>query len=64
MKKTVVITLFFAIITAAVFGCLVIFDAMSVERALELLLKFEAAIVLLGGCTMLIAVLFRRNSID
>ncbi|MDH5621983.1 MAG: hypothetical protein OEY74_07870 [Gammaproteobacteria bacterium] len=64
MKNTVIISLFFAIITAAVLGCLTIFDVLSTERALDLLLKFEAAIVLLGGCTILIGYLFKAKSGD
>ncbi len=64
MRSTIIITLFFAIITAAVFGCLTIFDVMSTDRSLDLLLKFEAAIVLLGGCTLLIGYLFRGGSSD
>jgi hypothetical protein len=62
MKKTLIITAFFAIITAAVFGFLVIFDAISIDASLRLLVKFEAAIVLLGACTMLLAYLFKNNS--
>jgi len=62
MKKTLVITAFFAIITAAVFGFLVIFDAMSVDVSLRLLVKFEAAIGLLGACTLLLAYLYKNTS--
>ena len=64
MKRTATITLFFAIIAAAVLGCLAIFDVLSTGKALDLLLKFEAAIVLLGACTVLIGYLFRGNSGD
>lgn len=62
MNKTLVITAFFAIITAAVFGFLVIFDVMSLNASLRLLVKFEAAIALLGGCTLLLTYLFKKNS--
>ena len=64
MKKTILITTFFAIITAAVFACLLIFDVLSMDAALEMLLKFEAAIVLLGGCTILITYLLKGSSND
>ncbi len=64
MKQTVVITAFFAIVTVAVFGCLRIFDVMSTDAAIDMLLKFEAAIVLLGGCTILLSYLFKGRSDD
>jgi len=61
MKKTIIITAFFAILTLAVFGCIIIFGVMSTDASLELLLKSEAAILLLGGCAILIASLFKGN---
>lgn len=64
MKQIVVITTFFAIITVAVFGCLLIFDVMSSDAAMDMLLKFEAAIVLLGGCAVLLTYLFKGKPDD
>jgi len=64
MRNTIIIAVFFAIITAAVLGCLTIFDVLSTETSLDLLLKFEATIVLLGGCTILIGYLFKGKSSD
>jgi hypothetical protein len=57
MKKIITITGFFAILGIATVGCLYIFDVMNFEDSRSLLLKSEAAIVLLGGCTALISLL-------
>jgi hypothetical protein len=57
MKKIIAITGFFAILGIAIVGCLYIFDVMAFEAAKSLLLKTEAAIILLGGCTALITLL-------
>jgi len=57
MKKIVTITAVLAVITAATVGCLYIFGVLSFEVAMSNLLKVVAAIVLLGGCSALIAFL-------
>lgn len=61
MKKIITITGFFAILGIAIVGCLYIFDIMNFEDSRSLLLKSEAAIVLLGGCTALISLLTGRK---
>ncbi len=62
MKNTVVIVAFFAILALAVIGCLSIFDVMSADASIELLLKVEAAILLLGGCAILLAFVLKRGA--
>lgn len=57
MKKIIAITGFFAVLGVAIVGCLYIFDVMTFEDSKSLLLKTEAAIILLGGCTALIKLL-------
>jgi len=57
MKQIVSISAVLAVIAVAIFGCLYIFGMMSPESALSNLLKVVAAIVLLGGCSALVAFL-------
>ena len=57
MRTTIILFLFLAIIGFAVIGCLYIFDVKTGEDALELLLKTEGAILLLGGCSVVISLL-------
>jgi hypothetical protein len=57
MRNIVVLFLFLAIIGFAVIGSLYIFDVKTGEEALELLLKTEGAILLLGGCAAAISLL-------
>jgi len=61
MKSILLVTLIFAVIGFAVIGCLYIFDVKTMEQSTSLLLQVEAAILLLGGCSALIALLTRAN---
>lgn len=57
MKKILTITVVLSVIAAATVGCLYIFDILSFEDSVSSLLKVVAAIVLLGGCSALVALL-------
>ncbi len=48
-------TLILAIIGIAIVGCLSIFGVLSMEQSKSMLIKTEAALLLLGGCAALIA---------
>ena len=61
MKKILTITVVLSVFAVATVGCLYIFDMLSYEDAMSNLLKVVAAIVLLGGCSALIAFLMRTN---
>ena len=61
MKKILTITVVLSICAAATVGCLYIFDILSYEDSVSNLLKLVAVIVLLGGCSALIAFLMRSN---
>jgi len=63
MKQIASISAILAVITVAIFGCLYIFGLLSAETATSNLLKVVAAIVLLGGCSALVA-LFAGNKKD
>ena len=67
MRYTVILFLTLAIIGFAVIGSLYIFEARTGEQALELLLKTEGAILLLGACSIGISLLVagaNKNSQD
>ena len=55
MKQIVVVTMVLAVLGVACVGCLYIFEILSYTEAMSNLLKVEAAIILLGGCSALIA---------
>jgi type IV secretory pathway VirB2 component (pilin) len=57
MKQIISITAVLAVITVAIVGCLYIFEVLSYDRSVSILLKAVAAIVLLGGCSALITFL-------
>jgi len=61
MKKILTITVVLSVFAAATVGCLYIFDILSFEDSVSNLLKLVAVIVLLGGCSALIAFLMRSN---
>ena len=61
MKKILTITVVLSVFAAATVGCLYIFDILSYEDSVSNLLKVVAAIVLLGGCSALVAFLMRSN---
>jgi len=47
------------VITVAIVGCLYIFEILSYENSVSILVKAVAAIVLLGSCSVLVAFLMR-----
>lgn len=51
MKQIIIICAFFAVILLAIVGSMYIFEMMSMESAISNLLKFGAAILLLGVCS-------------
>jgi len=57
MKNILTITAVLSVFAVATVGCLYIFDILSYEDSVSGLLKIVAAIVLLGGCSALIAFL-------
>jgi hypothetical protein len=57
MRPMLILFLFLAIVGFAAIGSLYIFDVKTGEEALELLLKTEGAIALLGGCAFAISLL-------
>ena len=61
MKKILTITVVLSVCAVATVGCLYIFDILSYEDAASNLLEVVAVIVLLGGCSALIAFLMRSN---
>lgn len=57
MKPIVTITVLLAILAFAIIGVLYIFEMITVDSATSTLIKVEAAIILLGGCSALVALL-------
>jgi len=57
MKQIISITAVLAVITVAIVGCLYIFEVLSYENSVSIVLKAVSAIVLLGGCSALITFL-------
>ena len=57
MKTIAIISAVLAVLAVAITGCLYIFGVSDFEESVGLLMKVVAAIVLLGGCAALIAVL-------
>ena len=61
MKPIISITALLAILALAIIGVLYIFEMISVDYATSTLIKVEAAIILLGGCSALVALLTRSG---
>jgi len=61
MKPIVTITVLLAILAFAIIGVLYIFEMITVDSATSTLLKVEAAIILLGGCSALVALLTKSR---
>ena len=53
MKQILTICGMLVVLLVAIVGCMVIFDAISMESAESIVLKFGGAIVLLGVCCAL-----------
>lgn len=61
MKPIITITALLAILALAIIGVLYIFEMISVEYATDTLIKVEAAIILLGGLSALVALLTKSR---
>ncbi len=61
MKQILTITLVLCVFVIAIVGCMYIFEISSLEDAMSNLAKAVGAIVLLGGCSALIAFLMRSR---
>jgi len=59
MRQIAIICAFFIVIMLAIVGCLYIFEMMTLEAAKSSMLKFGAAIVLLGVCAAAVSMLMR-----
>jgi hypothetical protein len=64
MRTIIVLFLALAIVAFAAIGCLYIFEVRTGEETLELLLKTEGAILLLGGCSIAISLLLAGTKKD
>lgn len=64
MRQIVIICVFLIVILLALVGCLVIFDVMDIDKGLDTMLKFGAAIVLLGVCAAAISALMGSKKGD
>jgi len=62
MKNILIITIVLAVFAVAAVGCLYIFEILSYDVAISNLMKIIAAIVLLGGCSALIAFFVRSKN--
>ena len=61
MKMIIKITLILAVLFLAIMGSLYIFEVIPVDELQDLSIKAGAAILLLGGCSALIALLTGRK---
>jgi len=57
MRTIVISFLFLGIIVLAIIGSLYIFEVRDGEQALELFLKAEGTLLLLGGCSVAVSLL-------
>lgn len=62
MRQIAIVSAFFIVILVAVVGLLVIFDIMTFDAGMSMMLKFGAGIVLLGACSALIAFMMRSRN--
>ena len=61
MRQIVMVCGILIVLLLATLGCLFIFGIMSMDSAVSSLLKFGAAIVLLGGCAAAITLMMRKK---
>jgi hypothetical protein len=61
MEMIIKITLILAVLFLAIMGSFYIFEVVPVDTLQDLSIKGSAAILLLGGCSALIALLTRRK---
>jgi hypothetical protein len=66
MRIIVISFLFLGIFVLAIVGCLYIFEIQNAEQALELLMKAEGTLLLLGVCSVAVSLLLgaKRDSPD
>ena len=64
MQKIAIVCAFFVVVLVAVVGLLIIFDMLSFETGMSMMLKFGAAIVLLGACSALISFMMGAKNND
>lgn len=57
MKQILTICALFLVLMLAIVGCMAIFDLMTIDKAVDVVIKIGAVIVLLGACAALIRVL-------
>lgn len=57
MKQILTICALFLVLLLAIVGCMTIFDLMTIDKAVDVVIKIGAVIVLLGACAALIRVL-------
>lgn len=61
MRTIVVSFLILAIIGLALIGSMIIFEVLDADAAVELLIKFEGGLLLLGGCTAAVYALVKGS---
>ena len=61
MRQIAIVCAFFVVILVAIIGLMIIFDVMSFEGGMSTMLKFGAAIVLLGACTAVVSLMMRSK---
>jgi len=61
MKRIISISAVLIVLAIAIFGCLVIFEFVSMDDALSNLSKIVAMVVLLGGCVAVITMLSSKK---
>lgn len=61
MKSILLVFLIFAVLALAMVGCLYIFDIKTWGESVDLLVKIEGAIFLLGACSAIISTLVRMK---
>ena len=62
MKQILTLSIVLVVLAVAIIGCMYIFDMSSYENAVSNLMKTVAAIILLGGCSAVIAFLMRSKN--
>ena len=62
MRQIAIICAFFIVVMLAIVGSMYIFDVITLEAAKSYMLKFGAAIVLLGVCSALVALMMGNKN--
>ncbi len=61
MRQIAIVCAFFVVVLVAVIGLLIIFDVVSFDSGMSMMLKFGAAILLLGACSALVAFMVKSK---